>query len=180
MTPDGTVLMARYNQWMNERLYGACATLTPQALRQDRQAFFGSVLGTLNHLAVGDTLWMHRFVSRPESLAVRADMAHFPHPTSLRDTLHDQWGDLLRYRQRLDELIVRWAQGLSAQHLAEDFAYTNVAGEPACRPFGAVVQHFFNHQTHHRGQVSTLLFQAGVDVGVTDLLAVIADRRVSP
>ncbi|RYF36786.1 MAG: damage-inducible protein DinB, partial [Comamonadaceae bacterium] len=58
-------------------------------------------------------------------------------------------------------------------HLASDLTYTSTAGVTSCRSFGALVQHFFNHQTHHRGQVSTLLFQSGVDVGMTDLLAVI-------
>jgi uncharacterized damage-inducible protein DinB len=79
-------------------------------------------------------------------------------------------------RQRLDALIVRWAAGLTPDVLGSALAYTNTAGVASTRNFGALVQHFFNHQTHHRGQASTLLFQAGVDVGVTDLLALIPEK----
>jgi len=73
-------------------------------------------------------------------------------------------------------LIERWAAELTDAHLAAALSYTNMAGVAARKNFGALVQHFFNHQTHHRGQLTTLLFQAGLDPGVTDLLALIADE----
>ena len=52
------VLMADYNQWMNRKVYAAASQLTDAELTTDRQAFFGSILGTLNHLALGDTVWL--------------------------------------------------------------------------------------------------------------------------
>ena len=78
-----------------------------------------------------------------------------------------------QYRRGLDALIERWVAGLTPEHLSADLAYSNMAGVHSSRCFGALLLHFFNHQTHHRGQVTTLLCQAGVEVGVTDLLAVI-------
>ncbi len=48
--------------------------------------------------------------------------------------------------------------------------------EAAARNFFSLVMHFFNHQAHHRGQVTTLLSQTGIDIGVTDLLALIPDE----
>ncbi len=175
-------MFAKYNKWMNERMFEAAATLDAKELARDRGAFFGGILGTLNHIAVGDTVWLHRFAQvRPPSAAL-AVMKSIPHPTSLRQILAGDLGELLAYRQRLDALIVDWAAELTPEHLASKLTYASMAGAVSSRNLGAVVQHFFNHQTHHRGQASTLLFQAGVDVGVTDLLTLIPneDAGVTP
>ena len=78
-------------------------------------------------------------------------------------------------RSRLDGHISDWVAALTEQDVEQHLAYSNMKGVPAQRPYASLMLHFFNHQTHHRGQASTLLFQAGQDVGVTDLLALIAD-----
>lgn len=173
MTPQIATLMAEYNRWMNERLYEAAARLDGETLAADRGAFFGSILGTLNHIAVGDTIWLHRFARREASFSSLSGLSRFPQPSSLSQSLAPDLEGLRGYRRELDALIERWVLQLRPEHLSADFAYRNMAGVESSRNFGALLQHFFNHQTHHRGQVSTLLFQAGVDVGVTDLLAVI-------
>lgn len=173
MTPQIATLMAEYNRWMNERLYEAAARLDGETLAADRGAFFGSILGTLNHIAVGDTIWLHRFARHEASFSSLSALSRFPQPSSLSQSLAPDLEGLRGYRRELDALIERWASQLRPEHLSADFAYRNMAGVESSRNFGALLQHFFNHQTHHRGQVSTLLFQAGVDVGVTDLLAVI-------
>ncbi len=87
MTPTGVVRMAAYNRWMNERLFEAAGRLPPQALTADRGAFFGSILGTLNHLAVADTLWLHRFAQQRPAFVALAALSAFPRPGSLCDTL---------------------------------------------------------------------------------------------
>ena len=73
----------------------------------------------------------------------------------------------------LDAVIKDWAAALTDAELASALDYANVKGVSASKRFGSLVVHFFNHQTHHRGQTTTLLYQAGVDVGLTDLLALI-------
>ncbi len=173
MTPQSAALLARYNRWMNERLFEAAGKLAEAELAADKGAFFGSTLGTLNHIAVADTIWLHRFAAHPARFAALREMAEFPRPSSLRQALAPDLAGLLPYRQRLDGLITRWVAELTPAHLASSLAYANMAGVSSSRNFGDVLQHFFNHQTHHRGQVSTLLFQSGVDVGVTDLLTLI-------
>ena len=176
MTPQGATLMTHYNRWMNERMFDAAARLDHAALAADRGAFFGSILVTLNHIAVADTIWLRRFAQQPASPSL-AVLGEFPVPSSLRETLAPDLAGLRGYRARLDELIVKWASGLTFEQLSSELRYANTAGVVSTRSFGGLVQHFFNHQTHHRGQVSTLLFQAGVDVGVTDLIAVIPSLR---
>lgn len=171
MTPQSAALMADYNRWMNERMFEAAAGLDAATLLADRGAFFGSIQGTLNHIAVADTIWLRRFARHEAAFATLDALAAWPQPASLREPLAEDLAGLARYRRQLDELIGRWVAELRPEHLAAPLAYANMAGVSTSRPFGALLLHFFNHQTHHRGQVSTLLFQAGVDVGVTDLLA---------
>lgn len=162
--------MADYNQWMNEQLYAAAARLSPEALAQPRGAFFGSLLGTLNHLAVADTIWLQRFASHPAAGAALAVVRSWPAPTALDQRLFEALAPLADYRRRLDALILQWTAVLRVADLATPLAYASTKGVPAVRDFFGVLMHFFNHQTHHRGQATTLLSQAGEDVGVTDLL----------
>lgn len=173
MTPQTASLMAEYNRWMNQRLYEAASSLPEPEVSCDRGAFFGSILQTLNHIAVGDTIWLHRFTAAGPDSWLNEALSSYPRPTSLRQEIGGTLAELRSYRERLDNLIIDWASRLTAGQLSATLAYGNMAGQKQARNFGALVMHFFNHQTHHRGQVTTLLFQAGVDVGVTDLLAVI-------
>ncbi|WP_165493152.1 DinB family protein [Hylemonella gracilis] len=176
MTPSSCTLMADYNRWMNTKLYEAAAQLSDAQLRQDRGAFFGSLYETLNHLAVADTIWLQRFAQHPALGGLQETMQGFPKPTSLREPMAASFAELRDYRMRLDAVILQFAQQLTPAHLAETLRYANTSGKPQARNFGAVLLHFFNHQTHHRGQASTLLFQAGVDVGVTDLFTLIPNE----
>lgn len=171
MTPQIAALMADYNRWMNERMFDAAATLDAGTLAADKGAFFGSILGTLNHIAVADTIWLHRFATHEASFHSLGALSRFPQPSALAQPIAPDLDGLRGYRAGLDELIQHWVAELTPAHLASDISYANLAGVTSRRNFGALLQHFFNHQTHHRGQVSTLLFQSGVDVGVTDLLA---------
>ncbi|MEQ3725444.1 DinB family protein [Alcanivorax sp.] len=163
-------LLADYNQWMNARLYGAAVTM-PDAMRQeDRGAFFGSIEGTLNHLVVADTLWLKRFALHPACIDSLAPMAILPTPSALDVPARDTFPELHMHRLWLDQKIMDWCGALREADLDYLLSYRNSKGVAARRRFGSLLTHFFNHQTHHRGQVTTLMSQAGVDVGVTDLL----------
>jgi len=164
-------LMADYNRWMNGTIYDAAATLPHPVLTRDVGAFFGSILGTLNHLVVADTLWLRRFDVPRHWARLREAIEWLPQPGGLRDTIDDDLGRLRALRERLDTLIVDWCDELVFNDLDRVLVYHNTSGEPKQRQVGPLLSHFFNHQTHHRGQVTTLLCQCGVDPGVTDLLA---------
>ena len=168
-------LMARYNAWMNDKLYAAASQLSAQALSEDRGAFFPSILATLNHIAVGDIIWLKRFAEHPACAELRKAMGDLQQPAALDQLLFDTLAPLQALRSRLDGHISDWLAVLTEQDLAHGLAYRNMKGVPAHRPYASLMLHFFNHQTHHRGQASTLLHQAGQDVGVTDLLALIPD-----
>ncbi len=166
-------LMATYNQWMNTNVYNAATTLSQTALTEDRGAFFGSILGTLNHIVVADTIWLKRFATQPAGSEALAGITEQPDPTSLDQVLFEDFDRLYEHRKWMDEQIIHWISGLTDVDLNCSLSYHNIKGVAANKRFSNLVLHFFNHQTHHRGQVSTLLSQAGVDIGVTDLLALI-------
>ncbi|WAT25813.1 DinB family protein [Pseudomonas sp. GXZC] len=166
-------LMANYNQWMNRKLYDAALTLTDAELAMDRQAFFGSILGTLNHLVLGDTVWLKRFAQHPAGFSALVPMQAVATPADLKHLAFADIRQLAAHRTWLDQLIVDWSHTVQETDLDHRLHYSNMRGVTADKDFFSLLVHFFNHQTHHRGQATTLLTQAGLDVGTTDLLALI-------
>lgn len=169
-------LLATYNQWMNSKVYAAAGQISAKDLAKDRGAFFGSILGTLNHMLVGDTIWLKRFATHPSCLNPLREVADLQSPESLDQVLFEDIATLSEQRIWIDRQIVNWTAELSEGDLDFVLSYRNTKGIAAHKRYSSLVLHFFNHQTHHRGQVSTLLLQAGMDVGVTDLLAQIPEE----
>lgn len=170
------VLMAEYNQWMNQKVYAAAGRLSAEEVVRDRGAFFGSILGTLNHLVVADLVWLRRFMSYAPHRETLEAVEQWPNPLALAQVLYPDLPALLAVREPLDQLILDWAAALRAEDMDALLSYQNMQGVAAHRRYSGVIQHVFNHQTHHRGQVTTLLTQAGQDVGVTDLLVLIQNH----
>jgi uncharacterized damage-inducible protein DinB len=151
-------LLARYNRWMNERLYAAAAQMPDAERKRDRGAFFGSIHRTLNHLVWADRIWLSRFLQRPYAVP------------GYGTDLHEDFRELSREREITDTEILSWAGQVTPDWLAGMLEYTRKADGRTVRvPAWILAAHLFNHSTHHRGQVTTLLKQAGVDPGVTDL-----------
>ncbi|WP_333875210.1 DinB family protein [Methylobacter sp.] len=169
-------LLSRYNQWMNDKLYNTVAQLPADALARDRGAFFGSVLGTLNHIMVADIIWLQRFSEHPSQHPALDEVRSMQKPLALTQTLLDDFTVLSEERRKLDITIINWCEQLDASDLNHKLAYRNMKGEAAVKKFASLMLHFFNHQTHHRGQATTLLSQQGLDVGVTDLVALITSE----
>jgi uncharacterized damage-inducible protein DinB len=165
--------MAQYNQGMNIPVYDCAAQLDAIELARDRGAFFGSILGTLNHLVVADIVWLKRFATHPAQFAALEPLRSLPQPEALSQIMETDFGLLRSRRAVLDRAIVDWVTDLGEADLDLVLDYQNMQGVPARRQLGALLCHFFNHQTHHRGQLTTLLSQAGLDVGVTDLLNIL-------
>jgi uncharacterized damage-inducible protein DinB len=150
--------IARYNQWMNQRLYAVCAGIPDLDRQSDRGAFFKSIQGTLNHILVADLIWLGRFTQQPSTAKLDAE-------------LYNDFSELRGQRELLDRTIIDWAQNLTTEWLEAQLHYTNSSGVTRTLPHWLLVTHMFNHQTHHRGQLTTILNQMGYDAGVTDLPA---------
>ncbi len=152
------LLMATYNEWMNTRLYALCATLYEEELRRERGAFFGSIERTLNHIVYGDLSFLSRMTGDP------------PQVPALGADLFESFHAMHAARTALDARLIAWAATLSDAWLAERLSYTSkIDGKTRAAPNWVLVAHMFNHQTHHRGQVTTLLAQMGLDMGSTDI-----------
>lgn len=172
---DQFELMARYNQWMNESIYEAASELDEEALNRDQGAFFGSVLATLNHILVGDIIWLKRFSDHPSVYLSLNHVREIPRPEKLNSVVYSDFNALRDARYLLDRAIIELCDEIEVYDLNHSLVYCNMQGNKFEKRFGYLLQHFFNHQTHHRGQVSTLLSQNGIDLAVTDLLAVIPE-----
>jgi uncharacterized damage-inducible protein DinB len=158
ISPEYCQLMARYNRWMNERLYALVAAMDDAERKRDRGAFFGSIHGTLNHLLWGDRIWLGRFVDLP-----------FAAP-AFGAAMYVDFAELAREREVTDRAMLDWAGNVSPDWLAGKLVYASrVDGRTRELPRAVAAVHLFNHATHHRGQLTTLMKQAGVDPGVTDL-----------
>jgi len=158
ITPAYCQLLARYNRWMNERLYAICAGLGDEERKRDRGAFFGSVHGTLNHLIWGDRMWLGRFTGEPCTVP------------AFGVAMFEGWDELARGRERTDTDMLDWAGGVTPEWLAGKLVYTSrVDGRTRELSHAVAAVHLFNHGIHHRGQLTTLLMQSGHDPGVTDL-----------
>ncbi|WP_371345651.1 DinB family protein [Ancylobacter sp. IITR112] len=136
---------AAYNEWANARLYAAAGRLSEAQYRADGGAFFGSVHGTLNHLLVADRLWLRRLTGNG------------PEPAALDAILFETLDELAQARIAEDARLTAYIAGLDAATLAADHSYANVAGTRFTQTLATILDHVFNHQTHHRGQVHCLV-----------------------
>lgn len=151
--------MALYNRWANARLYDAVGALPPEAFDAPRSGFFPSLSKTLNHLLVADTIWMGRL-----------DGSGSPGVTRLDQTLHADFAALRRARGAMDERIIAFVDSLDPTRFDQDLVYRTTSGDPMVTRVGQVLAHFFNHQTHHRGQAHAMLSDAEVVPPVLDLI----------
>ena len=150
---------ARYNRLANETLYEACAALSDEERRRDLGAFFRSVHGTLNHLLTTDRIWMKRFTGEGEA------------PDRLDTILHERFADLRTARESDDRRIVAWVGGLDEAALRGVIRYRRVSSpEEFVQPLMPALDHWFNHQTHHRGHAHMILTSLGRPAPELDLL----------
>lgn len=94
-------------------------------------------------------------------------------PTKLTQVLCEDKQSFIIARQALDQVVVRFIDELNESDFLQTLSYKNTKGDCFSKPFSMLVQHFFNHQTHHRGQVTTLLNKSDIDIGETGLLILI-------
>ena len=171
---DNYRFLARNKCWFNQRLYEACEKLSDEERQRDRGAFFHSIHLTLTHLVLADKLWLQRFVRQtdarsppsrqpcctcqkaPTTPAICTRLAR-PAPHARGTGCHDR------------NLAGRHASRLPAH----GYALQQRKGVLREHPAWQALSLLFNHQTHHRGQATTLLAQAGAEVGVTDLIALV-------
>jgi uncharacterized damage-inducible protein DinB len=166
ITPAYIRTMAAYNAEMNRRLYSAADRIDEARRRQPQGAFWGSLHGTLVHILWGDFQWMSRFDGweRP-AVAIRQS-----------DHFVEGWDELKAARMQADANITRWAGKVDDAWLDIDLTwFSGAAGREISAPKRLLVTHFFNHQTHHRGQAHALITAAGEKTEDTCLFLVVPE-----
>jgi uncharacterized damage-inducible protein DinB len=150
--------MAQYNAWANERIYTAAASLSDGERKAKRPSFFGSIHATLNHILVGDRLWLSRLVNQPAGIS------------ALDQELYADFEELRAARVTEDERLVAIVGRYADADLADNLTYRNMAGEAKSVPMVQVLGHLFNHQTHHRGQIHGLLSATAIAPPSLDMI----------
>jgi len=174
-------MMSLYNQRMNSQLMGHCLTLSSDVLEQDTHSFFPNIVSYWNHILFGDLILMARLASNNIANLSSADFSEFPSPISPKDIYHGTLLDITSLRAQVDKLIIRYCDNLTEEDCDRFITYTTTEGVTITKAVADVTQHIFNHQAHHRGQLTCLLSQAGVDYGCMDLPVIVAEgSRTSP
>ncbi|WP_319520100.1 DinB family protein [uncultured Martelella sp.] len=143
-------MFAAYNAWANGLIYDEAAELSDEQRKRDLGAFFRSIHATLNHVLYADRVWMTRFSGKATG------------PVKLDTILHDDFASLRHDRSMEDEKIIALIDGLDQTSLQGTFSYQR--GNPPesyTDRLATTLAHFFNHQTHHRGQVHGMLTMLG-------------------
>ena len=154
-------MLAQYNRVANERIFERCAQLSVTEYREQRPGSFGSIHGLLNHMLLGDRIWMMRFEGNG-------------HVTPALDTvLFDDFARLRSERMNQDVRIEGFFERLQESFLRRSFRYINNQGREYVENAPVAVSHFFNHQTHHRGQVHVMLSQTAVPPPSLDMHRII-------
>lgn len=156
---EALLTMAKYNSWMNRKLYNAIQGLSDDQRKLDRDLYFKSIHDTLNHLLVVDRLWLHRLTGGAAQFAAPDQHLYSDFEALVIDRLHT------------DSKLIEMVEGMTESDLSQPFGYYNTRGQLIEHQKSKLLFHVFNHQTHHRGQVTAALSQLGVDYGVTDLIS---------
>ena len=154
---DAFRMLARYNRIANERLYEAVRQLDPLEYRRERKGSFGSIHALLNHILLGDRIWMSRFAGGGNTTP------------PLNTILFDNFAELRSARAVQDAEIEAFFAKIDTDFLQRQLRYTNSLGKECVETAPVAVLHFFNHQTHHRGQVHVMISQTAVKPPALDM-----------
>lgn len=158
MTASYFQTLARYNLWANRRVLNACAGLSREAYEKARPSFFGSIHKTLNHILVADCIWLGRFENISDA------------PQTLDAPLTKNFEQMTTARTSEDRRILSFVDSLDDERVNKVFHYKDLKGAPHAVPMTFCLAHFFNHHTHHRGQVHGMLSAEGVNPPPLDII----------
>jgi len=175
---DNFRMMAKYNQRMNEQLLTVCEKLTSEQLHQQTNSFFSTVLCYWNHLLFGDLIMLSRLVDNGIVDVEPSILKSLPTAKSINDQFVNNLAELKLLRSRVDEIYVNITQEFTSDCCDKIVSYTTTDGGVLEKTVGEFCQHIFNHQTHHRGQLTCILSQFGLDFGCTDFPMIVSSSVV--
>lgn len=166
-------IMATYNQRINSQLLNVCKQLDEQQLNRDMGGFFPTIMAHWNHILFGDLIMMQRLRSNGYIKLDDTSSKSLPEATAVDDTFVESFDELIVLRKLVDTIYCQFTSSLDQETCNKDVEYVTTEGQSLSRNLAAFCQHIFNHQTHHRGQLTCLLSQLGLDYGCMDLPVIV-------
>ncbi|PSW10764.1 damage-inducible protein DinB [Photobacterium sanctipauli] len=171
--PSNFRMMALYNQRMNNQLMDVCESLTDEQLHAETHSFFSSVMSYWNHILFGDLIMLRRLIDNNIAQIEPVLLSQLPVATAVNETFVSNLKELKSLRQLVDSIYVEFTKSLHPNTCRQVVRYTTTEGGVLERNVAEFCQHIFNHQTHHRGQLTCVLSQFGLDFGCTDLPVIV-------
>ena len=168
-------MMSLYNQRMNAQLMDSCLALSNDLLEKETHSFFPNIISYWNHILFGDLILVSRLALNQIGKLSPPDLSAFPTPKSPQDIYYSKLSDIAVLRKQVDELIIQYCINLTEEDCERFITYTTTEGVSITKAVADVTQHIFNHQTHHRGQLTCVLSQFGVDYGCMDLPVIVSE-----
>lgn len=172
-------MLALYNQRMNTQLLAVCNQLTHEQLHQNTDSFFPSVMAHWNHILFGDLIMLQRLIANELVSVETSVLKKLPTAKKVTDTFATNLDELVQLRELVDSVYIDMTNNFTADSCKEIVRYKTTEGQVIKRTVGEFCQHIFNHQTHHKGQLTCLLSQFGLDFGCTDLPIIVPEGAVS-
>lgn len=168
-------MLALYNQRMNKQLLAVCRQLTDEQLHQNTNAFFPTIMAHWNHILFGDLIMLQRLVANDLVSVEVSTLTQLPVAKSVSDAFASNLDEFSELRELVDSIYIDITHQFTAESCNQMVTYTTTEGQVIRRSVGEFCQHVFNHQTHHRGQLTCLLSQFGLDFGCTDLPMIVPE-----
>ena len=168
-------MMAKYNQRINDQLMVCCQLLSNDELTKETHSFFTNITAYWNHLFFGDLILLNRLMKNNISSLSEDDFIKLPTPKSPTDIFHHKLSEISTLRKKIDQLICQYSEHLTDEECDTFITYQTTEGEQITKKVADVTQHLFNHQTHHRGQLTCILSQLGVNYGCMDLPVIVGE-----
>jgi len=168
-------MMSLYNQRINAQLLDCCLALPQATLEKETHSFFPNVISYWNHILFGDLILIGRLALNNIAKLSPQDLSMFPTPKSPQDIYYRNLSDIAVLRKQVDEVIRQYCINLTEEDCKKFITYNTTEGVSITKAVADVIQHLFNHQTHHRGQLTCVLSQFGVDYGCMDLPVIVSE-----
>ena len=156
--------MAEYNKVANEKLYEILENDASALLAEDTGSYFDTIMGLLNHILLSDLGWLTAYRDSNLDLPIlKSPILEFDHP-GWGKSLHGEFPDLKAHRDSTDDLFIRFVGSTSEECFAGPIEVSRAGrSQTMSFPFGKVLMHLFNHQSHHRGAISQILDQHNIE-----------------
>ena len=169
------VMLAHYNQRINKQLLDVCSKLPNSKLHQQTHSFFPNIISYWNHILFGDLILLNRVAKISTTSLSTSSLVAFPTPVAPTDIYSHELTEFAEIRSELDKLLIDYCNSLTEQEVSSILSYKTTEGDDVTKPLSDVMQHLFNHQTHHRGQLTCILSQLGQNYGCMDLPVVVVE-----